>query len=355
MFHFRMMNKGRNTLITTDVTARVTSSLSTGFTLASLWTTPYPLTNFTNISIGTNSTFRPQPVGVSPAQFSEFIAWSVAYGMLAVMAVLGNSLVISVFACNVKLQIRTSCFIFGLAAADLFVGLFPIPMYIRIIFQQTGGNLKLSHLNSVYMALDTFGSFASIFQLTMIGLERYYAIAHPVAHRNTSKWLYLVTLAFFWFLSGTLSVVQVLSESEKVHSFAFLRLFLVCLSVVLIFFAYAGILIQARKRSKLKYRRRKKQNQELVIALAILMLLAVFMITWLPCFIISLIYYFSYSLAVEAIPPFAVRFTKLFYYSNSAINPIIYSLKVPGFMNTFRRLVRRYAFTRPPTARETMC
>lgn len=248
-------------------------------------------------------------------------------------------MVITVFTQNRKLHTRTNYFVVGLAAADLLVGMFPIPMYISILFYMRTAPLSKS-LMDPFVAFDIFGSFASIFQLTMIGLERYYAIAHPVSHRNSNKCLYLCTLAFVWLLSATLSIIHAFSEKGKRHVFTFLMLVLICLSIIVIFFAYVGILRRARKRSKQKHRRRKKQDQEVLIALTILMLFAVFIITWLPFFIISLIYYFGYILGTS-IPPFVVQFTKLLHYSNSAINPIIYSLKIPGFKSTFTSLIHR--------------
>ena len=333
-----MMNSVAN--FTRNVTLRILSTSVSTSSVARLPTsspTSFSEPVITNVSNATNSTTRPP--GVAPTPFSEIMAWSIALGILAVMAILGNSMVIAVFTQNRKLHTRTNYFVVGLAAADLLVGLFPIPMYISILFYSYRGKLS-SNLMDFFTAFDIFGSFASIFQLTMIGLERYYAIVHPVSHRNSNKWLYLCTLAFVWLLSATLSVMHAVSTPRKRHAFTFLMLVLTCLSITVIFFAYVGILRRAKKRSKQKHRRRKKQDQEVLIALTILMLFAVFIITWLPFFIIILIYYFDYSLG-ETIPLFAVQFTKLLHYSNSAINPIIYSLKIPGFKSTFTSLIRR--------------
>ena len=265
------------------------------------------------------------------------MAWGIAMGILSVMAILGNSMVIVVFSQNRALHTRTNYFVVGLAAADLLVGMFPIPMYITVLFYMPGPPKTLMAL---YTAFDIFGSFASIFQLTLIGLERYYAIAHPVSHRISKKWWYLSTLAFVWLLSATLSVVRAVSDPGQRHAFTYLMLVLICLSIVVIFFAYIGILRRAKKRNKQKHRRRKKQDQEVLIALTILMIFAVFIITWLPFFIINLIYYFDSKLG-ETIPLFAILFTKVLHYSNSAINPIIYSLKIPGFKTTFISLLRK--------------
>lgn len=284
----------------------------------------------------------------SPETMTSFsiMAWSVAFGTLAAMAIFGNSTVILAFIRNMKLHTRTNFIIVGLATADLLVGLIAVPLYMSMTLLYKRHLYIPLELSVIYHAVDVFGGFASIFHLMLISLERFYAIAYPVSHRNSSKVVYLGGLIICWVTAGTLSFIHAIRYSNSNITRAFFILFFVCFSVALfaICFMYLGIWRKAKEKKLVRKGSRrtlKRQDLEVKIAMSLLIVIIVFAVTWLPFFCINAVYFFQSERKRKTISLEVIQFTKLLHYSNSAINPIIYSLKIPGFKKTFTSLIRR--------------
>lgn len=88
-------------------------------------------------------------------------------------------------------------FVAGLAVADVLVGLISIPMwmYNNMLFlssKESNNSLENIQLNSIYDALDVFAALNSIFHLTAISVERFFAAVYPRRHRQALQLLYLL-------------------------------------------------------------------------------------------------------------------------------------------------------------------
>ncbi|XP_031571545.1 D(2) dopamine receptor-like [Actinia tenebrosa] len=271
------------------------------------------------------------------------LAWSAAYGTVAVMAVFGNSMVITAFARNAGLHTRTNFFVVGLATADLLIGMFAVPLFISLFWHYTRNASIPEGLAKVFDAVDIFSSFASIFQLMLISLERCYAILYPVSHRNSSKLVYVLVLVSFWLFSGILAMTQAFGKTNLGLKKAFFTLMWICyvVSFLVICVAYMGIWRKAKRRGGYGFQRKKRrQDREVMIAITVLIVIVVFIVTWLPFFTMNVLFFYDPAKG-KGVPYEVVQFSKLLHYSNSAINPIIYSLKIPGFKKTFTSLLRR--------------
>lgn len=290
------------------------------------------------------------------------LAWSAAYGTVAVMAVFGNSMVITAFARNARLHTRTNFFVVGLATADLLIGMFAVPLFISTFWHYARNASIPVGLAKVFDAVDIFSSFASIFQLMLISLERCYAIVYPVSHRNSSKWVYVLVLMFFWLFSGILAMTQAFGKTNPGLKKAFFTLMWICyvVSFLVICLAYMGIWRKAKRRGGYGLQRKKRrQDREVMIAITVLIVIVVFIVTWLPFFTMNVLFFYDPARG-KGVPYDVVQFTKLLHYSNSAMNPIIYSLKIPGFKKTFTSLLRResrsrtFSLTRRDSNRNSM-
>lgn len=86
-------------------------------------------------------------------------------------------------------------FVAGLAVADVLVGLISIPMWMYMLFlssKESNNSLENIQLNSIYDALDVFAALNSIFHLTAISVERFFAAVYPRRHRQALQLLYLL-------------------------------------------------------------------------------------------------------------------------------------------------------------------
>lgn len=281
-----------------------------------------------------NNTTAVNGTSLSPDDITSFsvMAWGVAFGTLAVMAIFGNSTVILAFIRNLSLHTRTNFIIVGLATADLLVGLIAVPLYMSMMLLYQRHLYIPVVLSVIYHAMDVFGGFASIFHLMLISLERFYAIAYPVSHRNSSKVVYVGVLMICWVTAGTLSFVHSFRYSSYNIKRAFFILF--CVSFFVAFFAiclmYLGIWRKAKERKLVRKGSRKtvqRQDHEVRIAISLLIVIIVFAVTWLPFFCINTVYFFQSDRKRKKISFEVIQFTKLLQYCNSAMNPIIYSFK----------------------------
>lgn len=77
-------------------------------------------------------------------------------------------------------------FVAGLAVADVLVGLISISMWMYMLFlssKESNNSLENIQLNSIYDALDVFAALNSIFHLTAISIERFFAAVYPRRHQ----------------------------------------------------------------------------------------------------------------------------------------------------------------------------
>lgn len=111
------------------------------------------------------------------------IPYTVFEILVAVLAVVGNSMVIYVFRIERKLRRRTNYYIVSLAIADLFVGLFGIPFAILAAIGLPTNLHACLFTISLLVVLCTI----SIFCLVAVSVDRYWAILHPMAYSRNVR------------------------------------------------------------------------------------------------------------------------------------------------------------------------
>lgn len=270
-------------------------------------------------------------------------AWCIVYGIESAAIILGNLLVIAAFAATKSLHKKTYLLIISLAVADLLVGAVAVPMFIRVI----GGSVTRwweldSHLPHTHTAIEIFCSYASIFFLVAIALERLYAALSPLNHGNTKAWVYYTVIASIWALALLLGILSFLREShvgaaDNGGVFFFIMV-LLALSMITLVIAYGIIAIS------LLSSRSKSDDFEKRMAVTLLILTVIFIVTWLPFKVINYIFHLDPAATLScaendfACLYHAVYATKLLHYFNSIVNPIVYALRVKDFRKGVRRV-----------------
>lgn len=103
--------------------------------------------------------------------------------IVALLAIIGNAMVIYVFRVERKLRRRTNYYIVSLAIADLFVGLLGIPAAILAAVGLPTNLHACLFTISLLVVLCTI----SIFCLVAVSVDRYWAILHPMAYSRNVR------------------------------------------------------------------------------------------------------------------------------------------------------------------------
>ncbi|EDO45964.1 predicted protein [Nematostella vectensis] len=339
----------------------------------------------------------------------ELVGWCSAYGILAALIISGNLIAIAVLTRKRMLSKRTSYFLLSLAVADMLVGC--VSRSLKVLYLISGIFLKPSTLTSILRSSDVFCSLASTFTLTIIALERVFAITFPLQHRVTTKRVYHVLVFSVWVLSAVLSSFYFLYTYKILAHQVFFYFMMVTffLSMIVMLLAYTAIWVKVRatltwkgekttqtcmltsdsftdsktaqektlmmqpKKSKevalprvecekKKHQPENKENRTMIkasgsersrkggadndrkLAVTLFIVTAVYIITWLPFQIVNMVVFFACSRVFPcSIMPAAnvVYFCKLLNFSNSFINPVVYSLRLPDFRVALRKNILR--------------
>ena len=205
---------------------------------------------------------------------------------------------------------------------------------------------NLADISKISVLVDIFSGFASVFALTAISLERFYSVALPSWHRTTPKYMYFILLASVWMLAGMLVCIKIFVIQDdvdpRVFNYLTIVVFLSCLLVICM--AYVGIWIKVVQRMHEKTKRTLEKDKKL--ATTLFLVTAIFVMTWVPFHFVNI---FSKELCPEVstcpkIMFTAVYLTKFMQYTNSFVNPIIYTFKMPDFRRVLLSIFGRPSY-----------
>ncbi|XP_063974070.1 adenosine receptor A2b isoform X2 [Diachasmimorpha longicaudata] len=128
------------------------------------------------------------------------IPYAVCEIVVAVCAVVGNGLVITVFSRDKKLRRRTNYYIISLASADLLVGLFAIPFAVLASIGLPTNLYACLFTVSVLVVLCTI----SIFCLVAVSIDRYWAILYPMGYSRNVRTKTAIGIICVCWIAGTL-------------------------------------------------------------------------------------------------------------------------------------------------------
>ena len=283
------------------------------------------------------SAARPPPMIDHPSFKREAVIVSCTfYVLIAFLAVFGNGLVVASFIRNSRLRTITNYFVVSLAVADILVGVVSIPIWISMLLYSSGG----CTLQDVYYVLDLFAGTCSILHLVTISLERFFAVVYPIRHRNTSAKVYVIFLVVVWVIPavacGAANKLKSINRQANML-FLFIGFFVIPLLVIL--FTYAMIWRAANNRIQPSQDSSRSMKRDMRIAITIALVIGFFVIAWLPFFIVQLLLVFCEKCQPGIFSTELLLFLKFMHYSNSAVNPIVYAVKIPEFRRAFKQLV----------------
>lgn len=295
-------------------------------------------------------------------QFSRIFLYSF-FTIGIVSTVVGNFLVVLSIAYFKQLQSPTNCFVMSLAVADCFVGLVVMPY--SMIRTVEGCWYFGSLFCKLHSSLDVMLCTASIFHLSCIAFDRFYAVCNPLIYSlkmSQSRVALLITIC--WAVPMLISFGPIMLDlhiagvdiriPEDLCVFLVSRIYAVMASLVAFYLPMAIMLVaywkifKAAKRQALqisamesqmaagvgkdsskKRRHRITMRRERKAAKTLGIIMGVFLIFWMPFFTLNIVDPFiGYTTEVVVWDIFL-----WLGYINSSLNPFLY-----GFFNrSFRR------------------
>ena len=248
---------------------------------------------------------------------------------------IGNIFTIYVFWKHRTRLKRTSFLLINLAVADLLVGLIE-----TIVIGTSNIPLQFKRQVLIFAAFQTTFSYASVFFLALISLERAYGLIWPLRHRASSTKSYICSVIFVWVaaipIASSLSLLSLYSLVDYLHwtvtncSISLLCLLIICASY---------LTIQKRLNRRVPvldmvHNRQNRAEQNTKLSRTLFIVIAASLVCWIQAVVV----YCTHFLCSKCLPYSLVYMTTTFRLANSLINPIIYSLKMPVFRKTLTRM-----------------
>ena len=279
--------------------------------------------------------------------FQMVEGWSSAFWIISVITIVSNLLFIVAFLkSHQRGRMRTSLLLINLAAADLLVGAVATPMYTLFLVPSAALAESVAFRHA-YDFADVLLSFASLFGLTLIGLERAYAVFRPHKHRTLKRTTYIVALMVCWALASVQAVLRLplrMEASTIVYFFysSFTWLLLVTIVITASYLA-VWMKMKAKNASRLNGVRSQRERK---LTKTLIIVTAAYLISWLPFIALNALWFFCRTHCLpSAHIAHLIYSTKLLHYGNSFVNPIIYSFRLPRVRFTLVKM-----FCRRPNA-----
>ncbi|TNM97173.1 hypothetical protein fugu_015329 [Takifugu bimaculatus] len=291
----------------------------------------------------------------SPGPSLAEILIPLTYIIVCIVGLGGNTLVIHIVLRYSKIESVTNIYILNLAIADeLFM--FGLPF---LAVQNTFHSWPFgSFMCRLVMTVDSINQFTSIFCLTVMSIDRYLAVVHPI---HSSKWRrpqvakmvnctiwalsFLVVLPVVVFATipkagGTCNITW--PQPANIWQAAFIiytstvgffcPLLIICLCYILIVFKIRS---SGKKVHATSTKRRKSERK---VTHMVIIIVAMFVFCWLPFYALNIV---NLLVLLPSEYQGLYSFVVVLGYANSCANPIVYCFLSDNFKRGFRKALCR--------------
>ncbi|KAM6971057.1 delta-type opioid receptor-like [Tautogolabrus adspersus] len=274
------------------------------------------------------------------------------YSVVFVVGLLGNCLVMYVIIRYTKMKTATNIYIFNLALADALVT-------TTMPFQSTDYLLNTWPFGEVvckvFISIDYYNMFTSIFTLTMMSVDRYVAVCHPVKALdfrtpikakmiNVCIWILSSAAGIPAFVLGGTQTKSEITEcalqfpEPYVYWDTLMKIcvfvFAFVVPVLIITVCYSLLVLRLKSVRMLSGSREKDRNLRRITRLVVVVV-AVFVVCWTPIHIFILVK------ALVSVPETTAIMAAYFFcvalgYTNSSLNPVLYAFLDENFKRCFK-------------------
>ncbi|XP_058962257.2 adenosine receptor A3-like [Pocillopora verrucosa] len=274
---------------------------------------------------------------------SQCIPWLVVLIIECLAILILNIITIAVFVKKKRqLQRRSTYLIIHLAIVDLLVGAVSGPLQIEIrvarFCPQWNYRRETTWSRHISFAFVHLFSFTSLTNLIAISLERLHATFCPFRHRFVRKWVHRAIIIVIWLIPIVREAAQIflweIVDEVVIATYLYILFYAVCLFSICV--SYILIVIKVRCSRHPQFRSRSKRERKLTGTTLIVSLVS------LLCFLPAMIYGACLRLSFTCFMNFHIHMAvTVLFLGNSLVNPILYSLRMPGFREGLLQLVYR--------------
>ncbi|XP_039503852.1 trace amine-associated receptor 13c-like [Pimephales promelas] len=294
--------------------------------------------------------------------FPVYVILYVAAAAVALLTVCGNLLVIISVSHFKQLHTPANILILSLAASDLLVGVFVMPLHLSWVIESCwlSGPVMCSVFNFV-----TFqATSVSVHTVALIAIDRFLALHSPFFYsEKISPTVICIATLFNWlfsllynftllFINGNFTFMcpgVCLCIVDWVSSFIdLLVVFLIPCTLIIILYSHVFVIVRKHvtairavqvHNSKDSSKTRVIDKSERKAASALGILVFVFLLCLLPYYIFSLTNFLrddSFSNVINSV--------LILFYLNSSINPLIYAMLYPWFKKCLKIILTLRVF-----------
>ena len=260
----------------------------------------------------------------------------------------GNILTVFVFWIHRNELKKTYFLLINLAIADLLIGLLEIAVIGTLVLPRHTALGKVNPQTSqgnISISLHYAFSSVSMFFLVLISLERAFALIWPLRHRVTSTKTYIYSVIIAWLAGITIGAFSSLAVYRilKMAYYMVVYSVIIVLSLVTICVSYLAI------RSRLNHKvpaiatanNRPSVERNTKLSKTLFIMIGASVVFWVPSLVFFCIHHFSLEL-----PGIVNYIFSMLTLTNSLVNPIIYSLRMPVFKETLKRMTNKLKIRR---------
>ena len=275
----------------------------------------------------------------------ECITWFFAFLTVSVAIVSVNLLSIIIFLKNRNLRSRSMLLVINLTVADMLFGGIAGSNILRI--RRMG--CKILNVRLTWEG-DTIVSFVfswflltSLTNITVISLDRMHATFRPFRHRIIKKWVYGVTISVVWVLAAIISaaiiILNIFGKEWSHHQYFWPSHCVLCLFVICA--CYASIIVKIYCGARPQHHGAARRQRKLTVTLFIMTIVSLLM--WLPYAVATFVYYTTDSIRSVSHSKRIRLSTSLLLvsYTNSFVNPVVYTIRMPEFRKALLLLFTR--------------
>ena len=279
---------------------------------------------------------------------------TLAYVVIMLFSLLGNTAVIIIVSKNKRMQTTTNYLIVNMAASDLLISACAVPRELTEIY--TGfrrwlidGLAGLILCKLVYFFQD-ISTAVSIQSLVVMAIDRYHGVVFPFRPPISTSKVCKVVIPVIWTVAiGVHGVyfytVRLMVQDNKTYCsfiwvlkfeerqtqenyFIFISVLLILLPLCVIFSLYALIVLELKQRQRAgnsaSVWSNQRRREDGVVMKKIVCIVFLFILCITPVTIAALLFYFVWDWNIPCGMDKFFQTAKLIFYSNTALNPCLY-------------------------------